>query len=443
MAVLSRVRAFHVVLAVLLAGARFSAAAPPSGAAAGTEVLASRIAALEAALAEQGRQLDSLRQQLAAVEAAESEARAIAAPAADEATREPDEDATRHGLYLPSRSWAGGDLNYGAPGLSLETHGFVDLEFVDPGPGGSRSGNSTFDSHHANVFFDSRLRPNLRGHVEIEYEHSGEEVEIDQAFVRWAIADELMLQAGRFYTPFGVERFVWYSPTNALISRPEPLRQIVPGNFYAQGLMALGTFGGDGRVRFTYEAAVSDGLGDAAAFDRRGSRQSRNNNSERAWSGRGGFVVWPWVEVGASYHGQKYSDDGRLGLRFLGADLSARWRGLELRTEYVDARVDLDGSAGGTPARAADLRQHGWYLQLGYAFGWEREFLNQLMLVGRYDSVDLDESISGPDDRRFWSIGGNLRVYDHFRVKLELRLARENGPRRDDDAFLSQAVFDF
>jgi hypothetical protein len=314
---------------------------------------------------------------------------------------------------------------------------------MDPNLGSSQGGISTFDNHHANLFFDSRFRPNLRGHVEVEYEHSGEEVEIDQAFLRWAVADELMLQFGRFYTPFGIERFVWYSPTNALVSRPEPLRQIIPGNFYAQGLMALGTFRSNDTVRFTYEAALSDGLGEDAAFDRRGSRQNRNNNSERAWSSRAGLVIWPWVEVGTSYHGQQYSDDGLLGLRFLGADLSARWRGWELRTEYVDAHVELPGIAAATSAGASELLQHGWYLQLGYAFQWDRDFLNQVTLVTRFDDVDLDESVGGAGDRRFWSLGGNLRFYDHFRAKLELRHAREGDPPKDYNAFLSQVVFDF
>lgn len=118
----------------------------------------------------------------------------------------------------------------------MAIHGFVDLEYIDSGADGSRGGVAGFDSHHANLVFDTNLRSNLSGHVEVEFEHSGDSIEIDQAYIKWAVADWLAFDVGRFYSTFGIERFTWYSPTNQLISRPEPLRQIIPGNFYASSL---------------------------------------------------------------------------------------------------------------------------------------------------------------------------------------------------------------
>ncbi len=215
---------------------------------------------------------------------------------------------------------------------------------------------------------------------------------------------------------------------------------IVPNNFYAQGLMALGTLGKEKRLRFTYEAAVSDGLSDKALDDRRGSRQTRDNNSNRALSGRGGFVLWPWAEVGASYHTQRHSTQGDLGLRFFGMDLSARWRGFELRAERVEARLDRQSATG---ARLPDLRQEGWYGQLSYTLQWDRSFLPSLSLVTRCGRVDLDGAVRGGDDQRYWSLGTNARLFEHFRAKLEYRKADEDGPAKENDTFLSQLVFDF
>ena len=338
-------------------------------------------------------------------------------------------------LFLPSRGRGGGPLHYGDGSGSLELHAFLDLEYTDAGADGDRAGVSTFDNHHANIFLRAALRPNLTGHIEIEYEHAGDVVEIDQAFLSWAPIAHLTLDAGRFYTPFGIERFVWYSPTNALVSRPQVMRQIVPGNFYAGGLRGSGLFELAGDNRFTYEVAVTDGLGDDALTNRRGSRQTRDNNSSRAVSGRVSWAHWPWFEIGTSVHRQRYADDADLDLAFTGFDIAARYRGFELRAEYVDALIER--------LLAADLEQDGWYAELAYVFDWDRDFLPQLKLVGRLEEIDLDQSRTDNGDRRSWSLGINAQIYERLRIKGEYQRIREDGAPRDDDAFRFQMVLDF
>ncbi len=314
----------------------------------------------------------------------------------------------------------------------------MDLEYIDAEVDGSRGGVSTFDNHHANVFFDATLRPNLRAQIEVEYEHSGSQVEIDTAYLSWDVNDALTLNAGRFYTPFGIERFVWYSPTNQLVTRPEAFRQIIPGNFYANGLMFTGNVGRTQKHRFTYEVALSDGLDEDAAIDRRGSRQTRDSNSSRAISGRVAVAFWPWIEIGSSYHTQRYSLDGLsdLDLDFFGFDVSARWKGWEVRTEYVTAELDQT-----TPTPA--LEQDGWYAQLSYTLLFDRETLPGITFVTRFDSVDLDDSVVGNDDRDLISVGVNLLIYEHFRFKSEYQRSEEDGPNLDNDQFIAQFVIDF
>ena len=215
------------------------------------------------------------------------------------------------------------------------------------------------------------------------------------------------------------------------------MRQIVPGNFYANGLRAWGLLGGerDGSSRWTYDVAISDGLGDEALENRRGSRQTRDNNSNRAVSGRLAYTYWPYFEVGSSYHSQRYSTDGDLDISFLGIDLSGRWRGWDLRAEWVQADVDRSG----LPA----LEEDGWYLQAAYTLAWDRELFPELGLVARIDQLDLDSFASGNDEQDFLSLGLNFKIYDHFRFKTEYQLKDENGPDRDDDTVYLQFVLDF
>jgi len=336
-------------------------------------------------------------------------------------------------VYLPSRGWSAAWL--GLADRLLRIKAFIDLEYTDAGPDGSRGGVSTFDNHHTQIFLESRIRPGLEAHAELEWEHSGDTVEVDQAYVSWAVKDSLSLDFGRFYTPFGIERFVWYSPTNALVSRPMAFRAIVPNNFYANGIKAAGVVGGD-RFLFSYEASITDGLGEDALENRRGSRQVRDNNSSRALSGRLGFAGWPWWEVGASYHGQRYSTNGDESLRFFGLDFAGRRKGFELRAEWVSASLDLPGPAGG------DLEQQGWYSQLSYTKDWSRTFFPSLTLVSRYDDLVLDRDLTDSGSTG-WSFGVNSEVYENFRLKAEIQLLDEEGPKKDNDQFLLQAVVDF
>ncbi len=276
--------------------------------------------------------------------------------------------------------------------------------------------------------------------MEVEYEHSGDVVEVDQAYVAWQVTNWLTFEAGRFYTPFGIERFVWYPPSNHLVSRPAPMRDIIPGNFYANGLQVSGILRNqDNEPRFTYELALSDGLGDKAPVDRRGSHQTQDNNSNRAVSARFSCASYPWWEVGASYHTQKYDNAGEHELRFLGGDLAGRYRGFELRGEWVEAVTERGIAGLPTP----DLEQEGWYAQLAYLLNWDRQLLPSVALVTRYDEVDLDRTREGGDDRQFWSLGINAGIYEHFRAKLEYQLAREKGSNEKHDTFLSQFVVEF
>lgn len=340
--------------------------------------------------------------------------------------------------YLPSHGWHEG-MYYGSENLDIQLHAFVNAEYVDP-----EAGDSTFDTHHANFFITAGLRENLRAHTEFEFEHSGDTIEVDQAYLEWAPKDWLTLTAGRYYSPFGIERFVWYPPTNALVSRPEPLRQIVPGNFYANGLMLSGNLGAEARARFTYEVSLANGLGADADTSRRGSRQNRDNNSDKALTARLGFSPNTHLEFGASHHSQDYDDSDRLGLEFTGIDVAARWSGWEFRGEYVDATIETElEDTLGEVLRGADFEQDGWYGQLGYTYDWFRIWLPSLTLVTRFDSVDLDAASRGAGDRDLWSLGLNAAIYEHFRFKAEYRMIDEEGPANDQNVFLSQFVIDF
>ena len=333
--------------------------------------------------------------------------------------------------YNPSRSWR---KAYGASEAKVQVHGFINLEFVKAQRDGAHGGRPNFDLHHANTFVDALLRHDFRTHIEMEFEHAIEEIEIDQAYMAWSPCRYMTLTAGRFYAPFGIERFTWYPPVNHLVSRPLAFKQIVPGNFYQHGLMLSGEARASDLLRFSYEFSLSNGLGQSAASSRRSSRLYENDNAHLATTGRLATVFWPWLEIGASFHSQRFDDAGpEQNLLFLGLDTSARWKGFELRGEYVYASADRVSAPG--------LYQSGWYAQLGYTLEVERRFLDSIVFAVRVDEADLDRSASTGVLR--YTLGSALQIYSHFRVKAEYRFETEEGPSKQNDAFMTAFVADF
>lgn len=324
-------------------------------------------------------------------------------------------------------------LRYGSLETFIEIHGFVDLEYTDAQRDGARNGVSTFDNHHVNVFLNGQLRENLLIDIELEYEHAGEQIEVDRAEISWAIAKFLQLEVGRFYQPFGIERNVWYGPKNRLVTRPLVMQQVIPGNFYADGIGVNGKLGKNGILG--YEVALTNGLGRDAATNRRGSRQTSDNNSSRAVGGRLALSPRKKLEFGTSYHTGKYDDDARLRISFWGADAAWNAKGLELRGEYVQVSVE---SAGG------DFDQSGFYVQAAYEWLLKKKNLRDVTLVVRYDYLDLDHRVEDRGDTEAFSLGLSVSPFERLRMKSEYQWIGERAaPSRANNVVLLQWVVDF
>jgi hypothetical protein len=136
--------------------------------------------------------------------------------------------------YLQSVSGEDISLRYGSASTLVSTHGFLHALLTD-----TAETHSEFDLHHVYLFFQTFLKEYAEAWIEVEFEHGSEKIELDQAEIRLTPFDlDLTLAMGRFYAPFGVERFTWYHPTSELVTRPVAFRQVVPGNWYETGVRA-------------------------------------------------------------------------------------------------------------------------------------------------------------------------------------------------------------
>ncbi len=266
----------------------------------------------------------------------------------------------------------------GAPGVSaqgLMVTGYADLEASINGIGSDGDSEFFFDNHHFNILAIGKIYEDLFAAAEVEYEHAGEEIELEYGYLGYTGLKNTRFMAGKFVVPFGrFNKDIHATWINKMPDRPLGFKNVLPQTWSGVGLWASGglPLGASG-VRFAYDAFVINGLlgadgGDIRSFrgnDRDKQEGGRDNN--KSVGGRIGLdFASQGVDFGVSAYTGNYSDDpgNDLNLTLFGADASWRYSGLEARAEVVTA--DQEATSGA-------LRKTGAYGQLAYRLApkWE------------------------------------------------------------------------
>lgn len=238
-------------------------------------------------------------------------------------------------------------------------------------------GGDQFDLRRAVLYFGYKWNDRILFNSEIEYEHAGEEVSVEFAYLDFLWRPQANFRAGLVLLPVGFLNEL-HEPTVFLgANRPDVERLILPTTWKENG---FGLFGEAGPL--TYRTYVVNGL-DAEGFSDEGLRGGRQGGSEAhaedlAWVGRLDYTGLPGFLVGGSVYTGKSGQDlettggGEIGVgtTLVEGHLEWRWRGFEFRA--LGVRADLDDVA--ELNRFLDLegdesigeRLKGYYLQLGY-----------------------------------------------------------------------------
>lgn len=329
--------------------------------------------------------------------------------------------------------------------------------------------------------------------AELEFEPAGGEeqkVKLDQARLTWDLiklppsptllpeytlpwglveTGILSFTFGKFYYPFGIERFSYSGPVNKLVDRPSPFRQIIPGTYSDVGAKIHGLVPIYKSMALRYEAAFTNGL--AGPF--REDRQNTDNNRNKQVGGRVGLSLTDWFEIGGSGVTGKYDVDGNEDMSFIGADARITYNKIkllsstteeifDLRGEYVFNHVNHPPTEKG---RDLDFSREGWYVQAAYKLEFHKPFLNYIEPVFRYDSLNDDVrkfalKFRNPDNftpekamDRFdpllevnrYAFGIGWSPFKHFRIKGQYEISDEKGdtPEIDNNAFLYEMTIDW
>lgn len=307
-------------------------------------------------------------------------------------------------------------------------------------------GESELDLLRAVLYFGYKFNDRFVFNSEVEYEHAGEEIGVEFAYLDYLWRPQANLRAGLVLLPMGFVNEL-HEPTTFLgANRPETERRIIPSTWSENG---VGLFGEAGP--FSYRTYVVAGLA-SEGFSAEGLREGRqegieSNAEELAWIGRLDFTGVPGLVIGGSAYignsgagseGEEEEEELALrederevevGTRILEGHVEWKWRGLEFRALAAQADLDdvaeLNHELGLFGGESVGERLTGRYVQLGYDVLASRGGERSLIPYGRWESVNTQDKVPAGfaadpiNDVEILTFGFEFKPIDQIVIKVD------------------------
>jgi hypothetical protein len=325
---------------------------------------------------------------------------------------------------------AASKVYHGERGLSIGGYGEVLYQHFDSGR------SSEIDLLRAVLYFGYKFDDKWLFNSEVEYEHGGEEVEVEFAYLDYLWRPQASFRAGRLLLPVGFLNEL-HEPTVYLGAlRPDIEQLIIPTTWRENG---FGLFGQAGP--FSYRTYLLAGLA-AAGFTDQGLREGRQEGIESkaddvAWVGRLDYTAVPGLLVGGSAYvgnsgqGLRTAAGRRLavGTRLHEGHLEWRWRGLEIRALGVQSTLGdvaaLNAALGRTGEESVGEKLQGYYMQLGYDLLAGRGGEKSLTPYARYERYDTQKEVPAgfrrnpANDVKSLTLGLAFKPIEHVVLKAD------------------------
>lgn len=281
------------------------------------------------------------------------------------------------------------------------------------------SGDSEeIDFHRFVLLFGYDFTDRIRFFSELELEHSlvadgaPGEVELEQAYIDFALTDSLTARTGLFLLPLGIINETHEPDTFYGVERNDVENVIVPATWWEAGAAMNGRF----ENGLSWDVAMHSGLAipttGGNAFRVRSGRQkvAEADASDLAYTARLKYTGIAGLELAASYQYQsdasQVAGDGLDSGQLITAHASYQRDGFGLRALY--GVWNFDGFA--VEAAGAD-KQDGWYVEPSYRLSENWGF------YGRYEDVDgardADKFTQSEIGFNYWPVSGVVFKFDY------------------------------
>ena len=265
------------------------------------------------------------------------------------------------------------DENSQGSSSSTTVGGYGELHYNNLSNGAGED-KKVLDLHRFVIFVNHEFNDDIRFFSEFEIEHafikdtangtSSGEVEVEQAFVQFDIADNSNIDAGIFLIPVGILNETHEPPTFYGVERNPVEKNIIPVTWWEGGAMFSSRFDSG----FSYDVALTSGLADGT--DIRGGRQKTSNAKANnlAATGRVKYTGVQGLTLATTlqYQDDMTQDDSDdIGSATM-VEAHARWNIADFTLTGLYARWDIDvNNTASAKDQSKDL-QDGGYLEASY-----------------------------------------------------------------------------
>ena len=291
----------------------------------------------------------------------------------------------------------------------------------------------------------------LQTELEIEVEDDGDtEVALEYMMIDWFLNDYVAVMGGKFISPLGYFRqnlhpgWINKLPTAPVGFGHDQAAPIADVGLQFRGGVPLGD-----TMFANYSFFVSNGPNELElnedgdeieAGETAGA--TGNDDDNFLFGGRIGFVPMANVEIGFSsaFGDVGLEDDGFADRDYnvYGVDGFGRWKGLDLRGEWIRTEVDSLATSVAPDSQEWDA----WYLQGSYKFSQiPYKYLRNFEAVVRYGDYDSNHADQRQEQ---WALGLNYLIAPQAIAKMgyEFNDGLEGEPT-DEDRLLIQLSYGF
>jgi hypothetical protein len=314
-------------------------------------------------------------------------------------------------------------------GVSVAGYGemlYENFDSTDEGAG------SRIDFLRAVLYTGYRFNERFVFNSEIEFEHGGEEVGVEFAYLDYRVRDHLSLRGGMLLVPLGLVN-EFHEP-NVFIGarRPQTEQQLIPSTWHENG---FGVVGSSGIV--SYRAYVVDGF-DANGFSASGLRGGRQEGIEAKasdWGVAGRLDVnpVPGVLVGTGLYrgnsGQDQFGTSDIGTTIVELHGQAQIRGVDVRGLFARADVAdaaaLNAALSLAGAQSVGKTLQGGYAQVGYNVLSQGAGRVSVTPYYRFEQLDTQKDVpagflrDAANDVRYHTIGVEVKPIANIVLKAD------------------------
>lgn len=262
-------------------------------------------------------------------------------------------------------------------GSKITFHGYGELHYNNPRGSGlpDNDDSATLDFHRLVLGWSYVFNDRLSLHVEIDFEHAAQELELEFAYIDYKWIDMVNFRAGSLLMPVGPLNEFHEPPLFYSVERPYVQRFIIPTTWQEAGAGVYGQI----IPGLGYRAYFVGGL-NAAGFSKngiRGGKQilSEDENVAKNFGGVGRleYTAIPGFAIGASLYragvGQDNPGVGDARVTLWDADVRFRMMGIDLTGLYARTRVKGADSISALVEETVGSEQFGWYAEAAYHLG--------------------------------------------------------------------------